>query len=219
MYSTFMSNLGDRVRAFREQKNWSQSKLARTANISNDYVSRIELNKVSNVGLDTLGAIAKALEIAPAELQYGDQFGRDLAGIVDAPHNRWFEVPLLTGTVSAGDFSQDFTSWEGQTMPLPQKPKKSWVAWEIKGRSMEPEYYSGDVVVLDTEAQTVDGCDVVARKNGGEITIKRLKILKDGSIELRPYNPDFETLKFGGEDEVKAVGVVVKLIRDMTKRR
>lgn len=40
-----------------------QSKLARLAGISNDYMHKIEAEKVTNVGIEVLEKIAKALEV------------------------------------------------------------------------------------------------------------------------------------------------------------
>ena len=46
-------------------------------------------------------------------------------------------------------------------------------------------------------------------ENSDGVTVKELKILKDGSVELRPLNPEYPTLKFKSESRLEILGVVV----------
>ncbi len=64
-----MSQLGDKVKKLRVARGLSQRKLAKLSDLSNDYISKIELGRATNVGLETLDKIAKALEISSVELQ------------------------------------------------------------------------------------------------------------------------------------------------------
>lgn len=64
-----MTDLGDNIKKQRLSRGLSQRKLARLAEISNDYVSKIEQGKVENVGLVTLKKIATALGINVLEIQ------------------------------------------------------------------------------------------------------------------------------------------------------
>lgn len=64
-----MSEIGDKVKKIRMLRGISQRKLAKLADLSNDYISKIELGTAQNVGIVTLGRIAHALEISVIELQ------------------------------------------------------------------------------------------------------------------------------------------------------
>lgn len=190
----------------------SQSGLARAANLSNDYIYRIERNKVKNVGIETFGRIAKALGVDPAELQYGPfvaelrKASRQGATLVPPPQAHM--VPLLTGTISAGDFTQNFTTWTGETVEYYGRNPKEIVAWEVDGNSMAPRIHDGDIVFVRLHAEPKDGDAVLANKNGQESTVKIFKKLKDGSTELRPCNPSYPTLRIADDDEVTVIGVV-----------
>lgn len=72
--------IGENIRKTREQKGISQSNLARLAGVSNDYMNKIECDKVSNVGLEKLAAIAFALNISPVGLFRGTPFGESFVG-------------------------------------------------------------------------------------------------------------------------------------------
>jgi transcriptional regulator with XRE-family HTH domain len=63
-----MNKVHDKIRALRKSKKMSQSKLARVSGISGDYMNRIELGKVKNIGLEKLNKIAEALNVSLVEL-------------------------------------------------------------------------------------------------------------------------------------------------------
>ena len=100
---------------------------------------------------------------------------------------------------------------------IPEKNIKNKVAWRIQGHSMEgPDgsgYRHGDVVIIDNSVQFSDGSKVVAENDYG-VTIKVLKILKDGSIELRPLNPSYPTIHVKKSERLEILGVVVGCYRN-----
>jgi transcriptional regulator with XRE-family HTH domain len=65
--STFIINLGIRLRQLRELKNLSQQDLANDCNIPKSQIARIESARI-NTTVRTLIKIANALQIEPKEL-------------------------------------------------------------------------------------------------------------------------------------------------------
>lgn len=63
-----MSNISKTLRKLREQKGFTQEKLARLADISNNTVIKIEAGKNQNPTLETLKRLAKALDISVDDL-------------------------------------------------------------------------------------------------------------------------------------------------------
>src|SRR3990167_9743651 len=63
-----MFNIGEKIKQLRKLLGMSQLDLAQKANLSNDYISKIEMGKVSNIGVEKLVSIAQALERDPGEL-------------------------------------------------------------------------------------------------------------------------------------------------------
>lgn len=221
-----MSFWGSRLREIRLNKGLSQSELARAASVSNEYIGKIERGESTNVGTETVEAIAKALSVHPTEILYGI-FGQTLlAGRKFVEENGefssdFYDIPLLTGAVEAGAFTQNFSEWSGATLKVPVGMYKGrdLISWKIKGRSMEPHYLDGDVVIISKVYECIDGIDVIARKNGDHATIKKIKTFPDGTIELRPYNSDFPTIQVQHSDEVEIVGKIVGLFRDMERKK
>ena len=54
--------IGQKIRLIREKLKLSQEAVARSAGISTTYLSNIECGKNTNVGIETLGAIATSLQ-------------------------------------------------------------------------------------------------------------------------------------------------------------
>ena len=64
---TFLKRLGDHVAQLRSQKAWSQSELARIADIERQHVHRLEKGQI-NPSVYFLKRIAAALEVTLSEL-------------------------------------------------------------------------------------------------------------------------------------------------------
>lgn len=94
-----------------------------------------------------------------------------------------------------------------------RKPHTTFVI-EADGDSMiDAGISSGDILLVDSSMEPVDG-DVVLAYLGGALTIKRFKRL-DGVIELRPENKDgtYRILRPTEWDDFRVVGVVTALGR------
>ena len=211
--------IGENVKRIRAEQKMSQKDLAERLGKEQSYVSRFESDEFKNPSYDTICAFARALGVSAIALiaDEGETYE------VTSKTNEFSAlklIPLLAGTVSAGDFVQPFDDWKGETIPIPSKSSNGKVGWKISGQSMAPEYNEGDIAVIDTALDALEGYDVVARNNGG-VTIKTYKKFKDGSVELRPLNPDFPTLRFDDTNghDLQIVGVVVMRIENKLKRR
>lgn len=63
-----MKTIGDQVRTLREKADISQNKLAALSGLTPEYIGKIERKVVKNIGIVTLGRIAKVLGVEPYEL-------------------------------------------------------------------------------------------------------------------------------------------------------
>ena len=54
---------GDKIRALREKRHWSQNQLARVSGVFQGAISRLEANRQTNTRADTLIAVARALGV------------------------------------------------------------------------------------------------------------------------------------------------------------
>ena len=98
---------------------------------------------------------------------------------------------------------------------------REYFALRVKGDSMYPVYLDGDTVIFRKATTCRSGDDCVVYIGESDATLKRVKLNDDGSIELRPINPNYPPRIFTS-DEVKAGavtigGIAVELRRKMVK--
>ncbi|MBB3949723.1 phage repressor protein C with HTH and peptisase S24 domain [Aureimonas jatrophae] len=112
-------------------------------------------------------------------------------------------VPLLGHAQAGHDGYFDdagFPTGEGwDRVDLPEASEGTY-ALEVAGRSMEPLYRDGDILVVSPSAQIRRGDRVVARTRQGEVMVKILQRRTAGSVELASINPDFPTRTFDPKD-------------------
>jgi len=63
-----MSNIGKNIKKFRKQKNISQDRLSKLADVSLNLIAKLELENNQNPTIETLQKIAKALDISVEDL-------------------------------------------------------------------------------------------------------------------------------------------------------
>lgn len=129
-------------------------------------------------------------------------------------------IPVL-GRIPAGvpiDAIEDILDWE-ELDPQQFNPDHEYFGLVVRGDSMYPEYLDGDIIIVQQTEDADSGKDVVAYVNGYEATLKRLYRYENGSIELRPINPNYESKKFSIE-EVKAEPVVIRgIVKELRRKK
>ncbi len=91
---------------------------------------------------------------------------------------------------------------------------KEFIALKVKGDSMYPKYFEGDTVIIEVTPDCNNGQDAVVYVNGYEATLKEVQKNEDGSITLKPFNPEYPPKTYRtGDDIVTILGVVKELRR------
>lgn len=132
-------------------------------------------------------------------------------GFIPLPETE--EVPVV-GAIACGEPITAEENIEGRT-----SVPKEWhanFALVCKGHSMEPKINDGDVVAIRSQP-TVDNGQIAAVRIDNEATLKKVYLF-EGRLELRPINPDYESIVLFGEDmeTVTIEGLAVGLSRAIT---
>lgn len=91
---------------------------------------------------------------------------------------------------------------------------KEFIALVVKGDSMYPKYFEGDVVIIEVTPDCNNGQDAVVYVNGYDATLKEVHKNDDGSVSLKPFNPEYPPKTYlPGKDGVTILGVVKELRR------
>ena len=182
--------VGERIRRRREELRLSQAEIARRVGTTPQAISLWELGE-RRIRAEFLERLARALECSPRDLL--PDGGKD-AGT----------VPLV-GHVGAG--AEIFPPDEDQELdrvPAPWREARELAAVVVRGGSMEPEFWDGDLIFYEppngmSDPEELVGRTVVCRTEDGRTFVKRL---------LRGSKPGLWTLESHAAPPMKDVRLV-----------
>jgi len=131
-------------------------------------------------------------------------------GLTPASHKPWACVPVL-GRVPAGDPSEAIEGVEDFLYVEKELALSgTYFALKVKGNSMTGAgIYEGDTIVIRQQPDAEDGDIVVAKVDGEEGTVKRLR-KKAGEVFLQPENAGYKPIR---GKHIEIAGKVVYLTR------
>ena len=187
----------------------SAETIAERIHVSPTTIYRYEKGDIEKVPSDVLIEIAAALHTTPAYLMGWEE---DESAASSSPNA--VKIPVL-GRVAAG---LPITAVENildyEEIPHSLAATGEFVALQIKGQSMEPRIYEGDIVIVRVQPTAETGDLAVVIVNGDEATVKKIKILPEG-ILLQPFNPTYQPMFYSCSDienkPVRIFGKVVEL--------
>lgn len=213
--------LGDLIKNYRREHGYSMEQFAKKTGLSKAYISILErnVNPVNNKpvipSLETIKAVAQAINMDFNEviaLLDGNQ-PVSLKGEPEIPPGfepmpKMKKVPLI-GAIACGDPITAIENRDGE-IDAPEDMNCDF-ALRCKGNSMiGAGIHDGDAVYIRIQPEVENG-QIAAVRIGDEATLKRVYLHTD-YIELRPENPDYESIIRRREEmndvhiEGKAVG-------------
>ena len=199
----------NRIKQLRNEKNIKQDVLANLLNLEVAGVSKLETGRVPLKD----EYIIKLSEYFNVSTDY--LLGK--SNIRNSENNQELKIPVL-GVVKAGyNWLADenvigYVSVNDKTLK-----GDGFFAVQVKGISMVPEIYEGDIAIVKKQNDFENGDYVVALINGDEATIKKA-YKNDTGLLLRPANNSVEPLIFTKEDietlAVTIIGVVYNITRN-----
>ena len=206
-----MNNLGQRIRARREELGLTQEQVAAQIGIKQQSYQAIESGNVKKPR--HLYEISIALKCDMAWLLSGKD--KDVIN-VEKIEVHAHQVPLIS-YVQAGVWTEscelsDSTGFEYIMTSLELSNKA--FALKIKGDSMEPEFKEGDVVIIDPAIKPFPGEFVVAVNGDEEAIFKKYRELgydehERMQFELIPLNPDYTTMSTL-KQQIRIIGTMVE---------
>lgn len=181
-------------------------------------ITQEQLGKIVGVGKSNISMYESGDRIPPLDIveKMSELFGVGLDDLMGRKsRTSSIKIPVL-GYVAAGipiSAITDILDYE-ELAPDMVKDGSEYFALKIKGQSMEPRIYDGDVVIVRAQPDVDSGQIAIVCVNGDEATCK--KILKQsGGILLQPLNPTYETVFYSAEQieniPITILGRVVEL--------
>lgn len=216
--------LGELIKEYREKNNLSLRDFAKKCGLSHTYISALEKNIDPRTGkpiaptLDTVKYISKGMNISIEYILKILDDEQEFTINAEAPKysKNLISIPLL-GTVKAG---YDYLANENIIDYIPvtdsSLDNENFFALKVKGDSMVPEIYEGDIAIVRKQDDFENGDYVVALINGDEATIKK-GFKSDTGLLLQPVNTSVPPLIFDKNTiqsmPVKIIGVVYNITR------
>ena len=207
-----MSEIYDRIKTRRQELGLTVEELAnRMGYKDKSSISKIENGK-ADIPQSKVAAFARALETTTAYLIGIDEEKKRAIEIPPgfSPLPQMDQVPLV-GRVACGTPITAEQNIE-RMVSVPSDWRATFTL-KCKGKSMEPRILDGDLVAIRKQP-TVENGEVAAVRIGEEATLKHVYVYSN-YIELRPENPEFESIiKIGDEmEDVVIEGKAVGLCR------
>ena len=201
-----METVGQRIKALRRITKTSQKELGKFCGVSDVAVGYWEKD-INVPGGESLSKLAKYFNTSIDYILYGTEFeGNLITKMRRIPVISWVQAGQFTECKAAEVFSE-VDKWVETSLRIGD----SSFALEVKGDSMTnpnglPTIPEGATVIVDPDAEPLNGKIVVARLDGtNEATVKKLVI--DGPQKfLVPLNPRYPNISINGNCLI--IGVV-----------
>lgn len=146
-------------------------------------------------------------------------FNIEKSDLIEEKHFIKGRIPVL-GVVKAGYNYLAEENIIGYLTVDSSLDNENYFALQVKGNSMEPIIFEGDIAVVKKQNVFENGDIVVAIVNGNEATIKKA-YKTDSGLLLQPANTSIEPLLFMKNEikdvPVKIIGVVYNITRNFKK--
>jgi len=181
--------------------------------VGEDHIPKDEqlLTYARKLGIDPKELLFTAYhQKAPAEFK--EYFEKKVIREAPVTHNK---IPLLTW-VQAGGFASgsDRYPYPGAAEEYVETDLqgKYLFAMKVKGDSMEPLFFEGEILIIDPEVQPQPGDFALIKKDqDGEAAFKQIKKYK-GMWVLHPLNPKYDDIEM--TKDMRVVGKVVRKQKD-----
>lgn len=207
-----MKTTSDRIKEGMAIRNLKQADLVERTGISkgalSSYISGKYVPKQNNIY-----KIAKALNVNEAWLMGADvPMGRN---IIPSTSSKGVTINVL-GRVAAGlpiEAVENIIDTEEISEEMAKTGE--FFGLQIKGDSMEPRIYEGDVVIVRKQEDAESGDIVIALVNGNDATCKRLTKYAGGISLVSLNSAKYEPMMFSEKEiesrPVKIIGKVIEL--------
>ena len=214
--------IGEIIKEYRTKYNITMDDFAQMCGLSKGYISMLEKNENPRTKLPimpttkTLQAVSVALNISVSELmdKLGDRV--EIKNVISA--ESFVLVPVI-GTVRAGygGFASDenMGAESVDIRTLRGYSQEDFFYLIVRGDSMEPRLYEGDLVLVRRQNSIDSGSYAVVTIDDDEGVVKKVEYDKN-SITLISQNHNYPPRKFSGS-EVERVRVIGKVIESKSK--
>ncbi len=214
-------NLGDIIKEYRVKYGVTMDDFAQMSGLSKGYISMLEKNENPRTKLPimpttkTLQAVSQAMNMSIGELM--DKLGgKKEENFISV--ERMALVPVV-GIVRAGSggmaMCEDMGTESIDARVLSGYDHNDFFYLVVKGDSMEPRLYEGDMVLVRRQTTIDNGSYAVVTIDEEEGLVKKIEYDKN-SVTLISQNHNYPPRKFIGK-EMERIRIIGKVIESKSK--
>ena len=198
--------LHEKIRELRKQKGVTQQQLADILCVEKTNISKWEAG-VYEPGKAVLSKMAEYFNVSVDYL-----LGRTDNPTPDTLPTATVKIPLL-GNIAAGQPIEAIENVEDYVYISEDMARRgTYFALKVKGNSMEPRIYEGDIAIIRHQSTVNCGEIAAVKVNGDDVTLKKVEFVKDG-VKLIGLNPSFTPLFYTTAECVqKPLSILGKLV-------
>lgn len=205
-----MKNMGAYIKQLRKEHGLTQEELGQKMNppLQRAAIAKWETGRTQNIKRSQIEQLSQLFGIKPSELmcirkEDVNEYYQDME------ETSGFKIPVL-GKVAAGipiEMIEDIVDYE--EIPMSMAKTGDYFAVQVKGDSMQPRIYEGDILIVRKQEDAESGDIVIATVDGQDATCKRLMKYAEG-VSLMSLNQNYDPMFFSSEDDVQILGKVVE---------
>lgn len=206
-----VAHFGETLQRLLTEKHFTQREFCKAAGIAGDTLNRHLKAPTAKMNQTTYRAIAAALEMTPVEL---DRAWRPTK--VPQQDEAKQGIPVFDQVpAGVGDFDPTVLGQDQgradfyiprELVPNTNDPTAYGV--RVKGDSMVPDFFEGDIVIVSPQAQHVSPMWAVFRLDDGSCGLKIVEAAGDTDLLLLPRNPLYTPRRVPRETVVQLARVV-----------
>ena len=202
----------NRIKEIRKSKKLTQGELGALVGVSAAAVSQWEIGK-SNISYNFAVELSDALGVS-VDYLLGKENTFTGNELKKEPGAR---IPVV-GAIRAGipiTAIEEVEDWE--EIPAAMARGGDYIALRVRGSSMEPKIYDGDIAIIRRQETVENGQVAAILINGDEATIKKVKRTPEGimliAFNAEVYEPHFYTNAEIAELPLRIYGRLVEVRR------
>ncbi|MEG2383509.1 MAG: S24 family peptidase [Oscillospiraceae bacterium] len=219
-----MNKLYETIDELCKERKITITEMCRGAQISRGNLSDLKMGRQSGLSATNVNKLANYFSVSVDFLLGGNKKSAsdntDGTGAFTIENDRLVRFPII-GSISAGYDGLAEEEYTGEYTLIPYSSLRGaaddYFILRVSGNSMYPRLLDGDKVLVHRTTIVDNGKVAVVLYNGDAATVKKVEYELGKSLDLIPYNPEFQVKTISGVDleQCRILGEVVQLIRDM----
>lgn len=194
--------ISKKIRQLRSEQGWTQKQLSEKLNVGKTTVSNCE-TEYSEPDLEILNKISKLFDVS---IDY-------LLGNNSSSKTQDYITINVYGSIPPGIPIEAIEDTEDLSLKEYDRGK-TYLGLKVNGDSMYPKYLDGDTIIIEKTPDCESGIDAAVYVNGYDATLKTIIKNDDGTVTLKPINPNYSPRTYGPDDDpVKVLGIVKEMRR------